>query len=129
MPRKLRIQYPGAIYHVMNRGDRREAIFADDTDRRRFLSTLGYRWSSYSQYLRAPAQRFDWLRADRLLGEWRIPRDSPARRRQFGLYVEARRGQEDSAAAWKGVERGWCLGDKAFKEELLAQVHEQRGDH
>ena len=26
MPRKLRIQYPGAIYHVMNRGDRREAM-------------------------------------------------------------------------------------------------------
>ena len=27
MARKLRIQYPGAIYHVMNRGDRREPIF------------------------------------------------------------------------------------------------------
>jgi hypothetical protein len=27
MARKLRIQYPGAVYHVMNRGDRREAIF------------------------------------------------------------------------------------------------------
>ena len=34
MPRKLRIQYAGAIYHVMNRGDRREAIFADEHDRR-----------------------------------------------------------------------------------------------
>ena len=41
MPRKLRIQYPGAIYHVMNRGDRREKIFADDQDRERFLKTLG----------------------------------------------------------------------------------------
>ena len=40
MPRKLRIQYPGAMYHVMNRGDRREEIFRDDADRRRFLSTL-----------------------------------------------------------------------------------------
>jgi len=29
VPRKLRVQYPGAIYHIMNRGDRREAIFAD----------------------------------------------------------------------------------------------------
>ena len=28
MARKLRVQYPGATYHVMNRGDRREAIFA-----------------------------------------------------------------------------------------------------
>ena len=43
MARKLRIQYqyPGAIYHVMNRGDRPEAIFTDDPDRERFLETLG----------------------------------------------------------------------------------------
>ncbi len=41
MARKLRLEYPGAIYHVMNRGDRREAIFGDDEDRRRFLTTLG----------------------------------------------------------------------------------------
>jgi REP-associated tyrosine transposase len=40
MARKLRFQYPGAIYHVMNRGDRREAIFQDDGDRHLFLDTL-----------------------------------------------------------------------------------------
>src|SRR5947209_1649048 len=41
MARKLRVQYSGAIYHVLNRGDRREAIFKDDQDRERFLETLG----------------------------------------------------------------------------------------
>ena len=41
MARQLRIEYAGAIYHVMSRGDRREAIFRDDEDRRRFLTTLG----------------------------------------------------------------------------------------
>jgi putative transposase len=40
MARKLRIEFPGAIYHVMNRGDRREEIFRDDQDRARFLETL-----------------------------------------------------------------------------------------
>jgi putative transposase len=40
MPRALRIEYPGAIYHVMNRGDRREPIFLDDVDHKKFLSTL-----------------------------------------------------------------------------------------
>ena len=30
MPRKLRVQYAGAIYHVMNRGNRHETIFDDD---------------------------------------------------------------------------------------------------
>jgi len=41
MARKLRVEYAGAIYHVMNRGDRRELIFMDDADRQRFVETLG----------------------------------------------------------------------------------------
>ena len=41
MARKLRIQYGGAIYHLMSRGDRRDPIFDDDQDRQRFLETLG----------------------------------------------------------------------------------------
>ena len=41
MARKLRVEYAGAIYHVMNRGDRRELIFMDDADRQRFVDTLG----------------------------------------------------------------------------------------
>ncbi len=41
MARKLRVEYPGAIYHVMNRGDRREPIFKDEADYQRFVETLG----------------------------------------------------------------------------------------
>jgi putative transposase len=40
MPRKLRVEYPGAMYHVMSRGDRREKIFLDDVDRQDFVKTL-----------------------------------------------------------------------------------------
>ena len=40
MPRSLRIEFPGAFYHVMARGNRRETIFHDDDDRRFFLATL-----------------------------------------------------------------------------------------
>jgi REP element-mobilizing transposase RayT len=40
MPRHLRVQYPGAMYHVMSRGDRREDIYLDDVDRHDFLKTL-----------------------------------------------------------------------------------------
>ena len=41
MPRKPRIEYAGAVYHVMSRGDRSEEIFRDDADRERFLAALG----------------------------------------------------------------------------------------
>ena len=40
MVRPLQIEFPGALYHVAARGDRREPIFEDDEDRRVFLSTL-----------------------------------------------------------------------------------------
>jgi putative transposase len=42
MSKKHRIQFPGAIYHVMVRGNRKTYIFFDDIDRRRFLKLLAY---------------------------------------------------------------------------------------
>jgi len=225
MARKVRVQYPGAIYHIMNRGDRRESIFEDDEDRRLFLATLGeacaktqwqmhafclmsnhfhfvmetpqptlvdgmkwflctytsrvnrrhkvfghlfsgrykalivdgsgngylktvcdyvhlnpvraqlitpedpletYPWSSYPLYLREPSRRPCWLRVDRLLGEWGIPKDSAAGREHFSAFVEARR-QGELEGEFKSVRRGWCLGSGQFRKELLAQVDQKRG--
>ena len=40
MGRPNRPNIPGAIYHVMNRGNRKEPIFEDDSDRRRFARIL-----------------------------------------------------------------------------------------
>jgi hypothetical protein len=33
MPRQVRIEYPGAMYHVMSRGNRRQDSYLDDVDR------------------------------------------------------------------------------------------------
>ncbi|MGI8819827.1 MAG: transposase [Chthoniobacterales bacterium] len=41
MARKARVEFDGALYHVLERGDRQESIFSDDADRERFLETLG----------------------------------------------------------------------------------------
>lgn len=40
MARSIRIEFPGAFYHVMARGNRRENIFLDEEDRVFFLRTL-----------------------------------------------------------------------------------------
>jgi len=40
MARPLRIEFPGALYHVTSRGDRKEDIYDDDKDRYLFLSIL-----------------------------------------------------------------------------------------
>jgi putative transposase len=41
MARKIRIEYPGAVYHVMARGNQGRDIYADDRDRKLWLETLG----------------------------------------------------------------------------------------
>ena len=38
MARPLRLEFPGAVYHIMARGNARQDIFLDDADRHRFLS-------------------------------------------------------------------------------------------
>jgi len=40
MARPLRIEFPGAIYHVMSRGNARQTIFRDDQDYRRLIDGL-----------------------------------------------------------------------------------------
>jgi REP element-mobilizing transposase RayT len=41
MARPLRIEFPGAIYHVTSRGNAQASIFLDDIDRSTFLAVLG----------------------------------------------------------------------------------------
>lgn len=45
----MRIEFPGGLYHVTSRGDRREDIFLDDADRQQWLMLLGH-----------VCGRFDW---------------------------------------------------------------------
>jgi REP element-mobilizing transposase RayT len=40
MARPLRLEFPGALYHVTTRGNARQDIVLDDEDRRRFLDVL-----------------------------------------------------------------------------------------
>jgi REP element-mobilizing transposase RayT len=40
MARSIRLEYAGAFYHVMARGNRKNEIFVDDDDRRFFLKCL-----------------------------------------------------------------------------------------
>ena len=53
MSRPVRIEFPSALYHVTARGDRREDIFEDDTDRQAFLRILAdvveqFNWLCYA---------------------------------------------------------------------------------
>jgi putative transposase len=56
MARPLRLQFPGALYHVTARGNARQRIYLDAEDRHRFLELLGQeigqqRWICYAYCL------------------------------------------------------------------------------
>ncbi len=56
MARPLRIEYPGAVYHITSRGNDRKAVFKDDLDRETFLKTLAdvnkrYHWLCHAYCL------------------------------------------------------------------------------
>ena len=50
MARPLRIEYPGAVYHVTSRGNEKKPVFKDDTDRQNFLNTLQH-----------VSKRYNWI--------------------------------------------------------------------
>ena len=105
MPRQLRVEFPGAIYHVLSRGDRREDIFLDDVDWQDFPKTLAeasqktgfevhaYPWSSLLWYAAAREHRPPWLCVDRLLGEHGIGEDSTGGRAPFEERMEGTLGE------------------------------------
>ncbi len=41
MARPLRLEFPGALYHVTSRGNRQDNVYLDDTDRAAFLAVVG----------------------------------------------------------------------------------------
>lgn len=56
MARSLRLEFPGAIWHITSRGNQRHDIFLDEEDRRSFLARLGsnvtmYRWRLHAWVL------------------------------------------------------------------------------
>lgn len=56
MARPLRIEFPGALYHITSRGNAGNEIFVDDTDRLKFLDVLGdvvdrFAWVVYAYCL------------------------------------------------------------------------------
>jgi REP element-mobilizing transposase RayT len=48
MARPLRIEFPGALYHITSRGNDGNPIYCDDVDRRHFLEKLTRGCNRYS---------------------------------------------------------------------------------
>ena len=90
---------------------------------------LAYPWSSLVWYLAAPKHRPKWVRVDRLLGEHGIPGDTAGGRQEFERRMEARRLEEVDPAALREFRRGWCLGSKEFRQQMLERMDGKLGEN
>jgi hypothetical protein len=90
---------------------------------------LAYPWSSLPWYLAARAHRPAWIRTQRVLSAHGIREDTAAGRRAFEERMERRRTSEAEDAEWAPLKRGWCIGSKAFKKQLLEKMDEGLGAH
>ena len=69
------------------------------------------------------------MRVGPFLTEHGIPWDSAAGRREFARRMGWRRQTEEDPEEFKSLKRGWYLGDRKFRKELLAQMKQQAREH
>ncbi|MCP5516555.1 MAG: transposase [Verrucomicrobiales bacterium] len=139
MARKLRVEYPGAVYHVLNRGNRREAIFRNDTDRQRFLDTLAEACAKTGWQIHALCLMPNHFH---LVVETPQPNLVAGMKWFLGAYTGGlnrrhRRCGHLFSRRYKSLvvdgcempvpTRGWCLGTERFREELLEPMEERMG--
>ncbi len=86
MSRPLRLEYPGAVWHVTSRGNERREVFRDDGDRERYLVILGRTVSLFRWRLHAYVLMGNHVH---LLVETPEPTLSRGMRQVNGLYTQA----------------------------------------
>src|SRR5919109_1546861 len=86
MSRPLRLEFPGAVYHLTSRGNARRKIFFSDTDRTNFLDTLSQVISRFSWICHAYCLMANHYH---LLIETPKPNLSLGMRQLNGLYTQS----------------------------------------
>src|ERR1035437_5793735 len=129
MARKIRIEYAGAAYHVMARGNQGRDIYADERDRKLWLETLGeacektgwriHAWVMMNNHYEA--RKGAW---EKEVLAWWLCQHPTARRR----WVSERLGMGDESRVTQAIGRLKRKGQPALErlKRRLEQVYENR---
>lgn len=121
MARPLRIQFPGALYHVMSRGNERRAIVRDDRDREKRLDWLRRTVETYNWRLHA----FVLMRNhDHLFVETPEPNLSAGMQYLNGSYTSYfNRRHRRSGHLFQGRFRGHLIEQRGYFLEVSRYIH------
>src|SRR5271155_3314972 len=121
MPRRLRIEFEGAIYHIMARGNARQKIVHDDEDRQRLIDDLA-----------RTVARSDWqllsfvVLSNHLHLLLKTPRPNLARGMQaflsaYALYAARRRRR--AGHVFQGRYRAEMIEDESYYWTVSRYIH------
>jgi hypothetical protein len=113
MSRPPRIQFAGAIYHIVTRGDGRRALFRN----------LGH-YERFSDGLRQEVERSKWVAYDQLHAHWQTAHGGRSPDQAYRKYV--REGMNFSEDPFKQELREWVFGSEDFLRRMIALAEGSR---
>ena len=121
MPRKSRIDAPGALHHIIARGIERTAIFTDDSDRHHFIDRLGtiLRETQSSCFAWALIPNHFHL----LLKTGQVPIATVMRRLMTGYAITFNRRHRRSGHLFQNRYKSILCQEDSYLLELVRYIH------
>lgn len=120
MSRPLRLEFAGALYHVTSRGDRREDIFHDETDRQLWLGTLAQCCERYNWLVHAWCQMSNHYHLVIETAEGNLSRGM---RQLNGLYTQSHNRRHNRVGhVFQGRYKAILVDRDSYLLELLRYV-------
>lgn len=121
MARRPRIHFTGALYHVISRGNRKQGIFRDEKDFKRFLSYLSYSKTRF--YFRLYAYALMQNHVHLLLEVQRIPLSRIMQSLLFRYTQYFNRRYEEVGHLFQGRYKAIVCDKDAYLLELVRYIH------
>lgn len=121
MPRKERIHIPGALYHVILRGNDRRDIFADDKDRLHFYSILNKAFQQFSFKIHAFCLMTNHIHLEIQVAETPLARIMQRIALRYAQWFNWRHGK--SGHLFQGRYKAILVQADEYLKELAAYIH------
>jgi putative transposase len=121
MGRKPRVHFPGALYHVIVRGNQRQAIFRYDADRRRYLDLLKQYRKRYDFHLYAYVLMSNHVHLLLEVGETPLAKAMQGLQQSYTLYFN--RKYKLVGHLFQGRYKDILCDRDAYLLELVRYIH------
>jgi putative transposase len=122
MARPLRIEFPGALYHVMVRGNERKAVFRDDADREFYLRRLAHYRGKYDFHVWAYCLMDNHVHLGLEMGKIPLSRVMAGLQTSYTQYFNRRHGR--AGHLFQGRYKAFLVEKDRYALAMVRYIHE-----